>query len=435
MTATPPVVESPDPASDDGEKRTEPDINDAGGTHTPSRSRDRSVWSASIVALLLALLAGVVAALAGEPRAAVDDSERVAASDERGSAGLTGPAPAPEPAHTGLLMHRGVFGVVDVVALIGVEEGGANATAVLIPPGTLVEVPSLGTYQVAMLPNLGDEQLMRTAIENALGVHLDSIAVVTDETLAAAMAPAATIEIDLHRPIRVDDERGSLSLPAGQQELSAAEAMRLITADPGQGAFDRLVVGQAVLDGWRDALAEPGVAASTLDVVPELAPLAAAARSQMRFEALPVAQLSAAPDEELFSIERDEVRQTMADEFGWALFGSDGVRPRVELLNGTGAAGVTRTVANAVVPAGGEVTLTGNVPGFGVETTQVVYYRDEARDDAERMIESLGLGTLAVADVPLGVIDLTIVIGADYPGAEPPVDGGDPAAESAQPEG
>ena len=71
-------------------------------------------------------------------------------------------------------MHRGAFGVVDVVALVGVDEGGSEATTVLVPPGTLVEVPSLGTYQIAMLPSLGDEELVRTAIQNAFGVLLAS---------------------------------------------------------------------------------------------------------------------------------------------------------------------------------------------------------------------------------------------------------------------
>ena len=66
-----------------------------------------------------------------------------------------------------------------------------------------------------------------------------------------------------------------------------------------------------------------------------------------------------------------------------------------------------------IVSAGGQVTLTGNVTNFGVAETQVVYYRDVDRADAQRLLDALGCGALRKAERELQVVDVTIVAGAD----------------------
>jgi hypothetical protein len=90
----------------------------------------------------------------------------------------------------------------------------------------------------------------------------------------------------------------------------------------------------------------------------------------------------------------------------------------VELLNGTGEVGITQQVARKIVPAGGEVRLTGNVPGFGVKETRVVYYRDESRSAAEQMLRALGVGKIARGEQQVDVVDVTVVVGADWTGAK-----------------
>jgi hypothetical protein len=83
-------------------------------------------------------------------------------------------------------------------------------------------------------------------------------------------------------------------------------------------------------------------------------------------------------------------------------------------LNGTGAIALTQAVAERIVPAGGEITLTGNVPGFGVRHTSVVYYRKSDLPAARRVAAALGVGSVAEGNVPLDVVDLTVVVGADF---------------------
>jgi len=120
---------------------------------------------------------------------------------------------------------------------------------------------------------------------------------------------------------------------------------------------------------------------------------------------------------ESFTIRRDEARSLLEHAMRWTLLG-DEPRPRAEILNGTGEVGVTQEVAAVVVHEGVEVTLTGNLPGFGAATTQVVYYRNEDAALARDLVSSIGVGSVAQAPRPVDVIDVTIVVGADLSHAQ-----------------
>jgi hypothetical protein len=72
-------------------------------------------------------------------------------------------------------------------------------------------------------------------------------------------------------------------------------------------------------------------------------------------------------------------------------------------------------VSDRVVPAGYEVLLTNNIPGFGVHKTQVVYYSDSGRAAAQRVLQALHCGKLAQARQPSGTVDVTVVVGSDCP--------------------
>ena len=104
----------------------------------------------------------------------------------------------------------------------------------------------------------------------------------------------------------------------------------------------------------------------------------------------------------------------MASRFGNARLGVHGARKRVELLNGVGTAGLVQAAAYRIVPAGGEVRLSGNTARFGQATTRVVYYRDGDRKSAEHFLRILGVGQIAKGPTPLSVVDITIVLGRDF---------------------
>jgi hypothetical protein len=369
------------------------------------RRRERRDRSAQIAVLVFALFVGLVAGIAGSPRGATaNDGDRTPTTTRAARARVL-------PARTMLFGHIGLDRRLDLLVAFGWERGARRGTALLIPSTLMVEVPSLGPQAVADVPNLASQRLLEVVVENALGVSFDGMVLVADAKLAAVLAPAGTMTIDLPAPARVDDSAGTLTLPPGRHDIEPAQAMRLL-AGRATDQLSHLVTVGAVLDGWRAALADRAVADATLQVDQRFLPLAIARNAEVRNSTLPVERLSSG-GEERFRLRPGDAAAAVERLFPWALI-SDGPRPRVEVLNGVGGVGVTQSVAALVVPAGGEVTLTGNVPGFGVEATRVVYYRKDAAAAAKRLAEALGAGAVARATNAIDVVDVTIIVGKDF---------------------
>jgi hypothetical protein len=160
-------------------------------------------------------------------------------------------------------------------------------------------------------------------------------------------------------------------------------------------------------------LRNPAVARATLKAQPGLAPLVAAAKiSDRRTDTLPVESV-ATGGAERFEPRGADLKRYAKAAFPGAQLAVGGSRPRVEILNGTGAVGLAQTIAARIVPAGGQVTLTGNVPNFGLANTQVVYYAGADRVAAQRMLRALGCGVLKQSKKQFEVVDVTILAGAD----------------------
>lgn len=372
--------------------------------------------------MLLAVVAGTIAGVTASPR--TSDVAGAASQGEGSPTDRPEPrddepvAEEPVPPRTLLTAYTGADGRVDLLWLTAVAEGGDDAAVVLVPTLTLVEVPSLGVQTLADVVRMASPGALQTTVENSLGVGFDDVVLLDDAAVTALLRPAAKLPVELRRPVRVDDEAGTVALNPGSQEIDAASAMRLLTARGGDGELDRLVTVQAVLEGWRVALRDAAVREATLEVAPDFAAFVASAGAAVRYDTLPVTVISTAA-EERFALRDDDVAKLTERVMPWARYGDGGPRPRIEILNGTGGIGVTQSVTARILPTGAEVTLTGNVPGFGVQETKVVYYRDGGQAVAHRLVEALGAGQVARAARPIGVVDVTIIVGADLPIIEP----------------
>ena len=364
------------------------------------RAQRRSFWLVVMptVAVLLGLSVGLGAAI----RANTDDGAG-------GSSSANGVARARSP-QTLLLGHRGADGRIDLLILVG---SSPKATSILLlPVATQVEVPSLGPQALADLPNDGDPALLGTTVENLLGVKVTRTLVVDDAGLNAALAVAAPVPVDLHRVVQFDGSPDQV-VAAGTQRTSVGEAARLLVSRQTGSELDRLVTVQDVFDGWLRRLRIASVARATVRAQPSLAALVAAAKAgDRRTDTLPVQSVTTGGGER-FEPRTADVRRYAAEAFPYALLAAGGSRPRVEILNGTGGVGLAQTIAARIVPAGGQVTLTGNVQNFGLTNTQIVYYRNADRAAAQRLLRALGCGVLKKADTALGVVDVTILAGAD----------------------
>jgi hypothetical protein len=309
-----------------------------------------------------------------------------------------------------LFGHRGGDGRVDLLVLAGAD--GRTASVLLLPTATQVEVPSLGPQALSDIPNDGDTSALATTVENLLGVRVVRTVMLDDTQLNAVLDAAQPIPIELARPVQFDDAESGL-VAAGAHEVSGEDAARLLVSTQDNSELDRLVTVQGVLDGWLTRLRDRAAARRVLAAEPGLQPLLTVARAgEHRTDTLPVEQV-ATGGEERFEPRVDDLARYVSVAFDSMLLGRGVGRPRVEILNGTGAVGLAQTIASRVVPAGGQVTLSGNAPDFTNQETQVIYYRDGDRREARRLLAALGCGSLRKAQRPVGIVDVTILAGAD----------------------
>lgn len=326
----------------------------------------------------------------------------------------TGTVAAPvHGAPTLLLAHRAADGHVDLAAVIGVQRGGHDASVLLVPTLTSLEVPSFDLQLVADLLNVGSPSLLQTTISNVLGVRIDHTLVLDDAQLADAMTPAGSLVVDLRDPVTLTGVSEPRTIGTGTQTFTPPDAALLLTDHGSAGELEHLVTVQAILEGWTHALRTPSVAAATTARDPALSTLVAAANASTDYATLPVDGVSAGTGER-YQVRPDAIGPAVKGAFPDQLLGIGGERPRVEILNGTGVVGLVQQVAAAVVPAGANVVQTDNYPGFGQTVTRVVYYRDSQRAAATRLLRALGTGKLAREQKDVQVFDVTVIVGSDF---------------------
>lgn len=373
-------------------------------TSRAARRRRRSRWNQGLV-VLVAAVAGLVAAAAGSPRGGGGDAAPVEAGDGTGAA-----EPVPNVAALGHLDADGALDMLVILGFVGEQAGNA----VLVPPSTFVDVPSLGTQRIGDVVRFGSDQLLEIALENSFGVAIDELVLLDDAQLASAFAVLPRLTVDLAGAVRVDDEAGTIGLPRGKHEIDTSAAVRMLVGTEAAGELAHQVTVRALLEAWRVALGDERAASATVATEPRLRGFVERAGLELRYDTLPVEAVSVGGGETRFSLRRDDAARLLRAAFSESLLNGGEPRPRVEIRNGTGTVGLTPLVAALVVPVGAEVTLTGNVPGFGVVETQVVYYDAEDRAPATRLAEVLGVPEVRRARERVSVVDVTIVVGEDF---------------------
>ncbi len=359
-----------------------------------------------LLAAAVALVIGAIAALVTSP---------LHASHAPVHRPATVAAPTAARPHTLLLVHYGRDGRIDLAALVGVDANARNGSFVFIPAPTVAEVPALELQPIGSLLRVGDHTLLLDVIENATGVRIDRSVVFEDNALARTFAAAPPLTITFPHPLRVADASGTLSYPAGRVTgVLPSDAVRLLEDRESGGTLLHLATVQAVMEGYFDALRSSPAAAARARAVRGAAPFVALTSvQQMHYDVIPV-DSSDATGGERFDIRDADLAQMVAADFPFARLGGDGPRPRIELLNGVGTAGLTQRVARIVIPHGGYVSLTNNVEGFGQRVTRVLYYQPSDYATARRFAKVLGVTSVVFGSPPVDSVDITVVIGSDF---------------------
>ena len=327
------------------------------------------------------------------------------------------------------------------VTLLSAAGPDSQAVVVFLPTGLLVDVPGVGFDRLAQAQRYGGTDLVRRSVAEALGIEVTHVAGLLDDALPELLGAAGPLTIDVGSEVLIG--AGQVAFEAGEQELDGNRLAQYWTFDaPDEPALADFPRQQEVLESLFLRLAEDpaqmdrllGVGQPLLDTdatEDDLRALVASLVSaleedRLAFRLLPVEPVgpTAAGGEGSYNLSA-----TAAEEIGALLaLGPpvDDGQTRVQVLDGVGEPGVTQAVDQALGDGDFRIVQTDNAPSE-VDRTEIIVYddSDESRARAEAVREALGTGTITTSSRPQSVIDVTVVVGADFPVAsttttEPP---------------
>ncbi|MDQ1402678.1 MAG: hypothetical protein QOG03_994 [Actinomycetota bacterium] len=296
---------------------------------------------------------------------------------------------------------------------------GSGGAVVLVPPGTMTEVGSLGLQPLTQaMADGGIDRLVATT-ENLLGVRVGSGLPADGAALANLVEPASPLTVDVPSRVEEVDPSGAVNLlyPQGPNQLAAADVAPFLSAHGRGTDLLRLARHDAFWRAWLGRL--KGHPERLPAGPPELRKaLAAIAAGPVQVRLLPVQSVGTAGVDgdgpaELYQPQPDDIAKLVRSTFPPSDIPS-ATRPRVRILNGTGQLEVANRVSSKLVPDGIQVVLTGNAESFSYSHTQIVYYRDSKRAMAEQVQRALGVGVLVRNRNATDVVDVTVIVGKDF---------------------
>ena len=377
------------------------------------------VVAAGIAVLLLAREGGRAVL---DKRVEPVQQEIVLQPDEPGYLELVGVTPTLLAVHT----HNGELTGVSFVARTGVDAGGG----VVLLPADLLVAPGVGLAREGDLISdvyaSGGLDAVEQVAEALFGIGFDAVVEMTTDLLAHSVGPAAPLPYLL-----VDDlsEAGAdgvqrAAYEAGAHELSAADAAAVYSLrNPDEADVNRV---QRQLAMWESWLGVIGRVADPAAVAPPssspLSPFMPVLGSGTTVVEVPPLQSlvddpAGPPRYALGDEGRSWLRDRALELVPWPRQPESFLRPRVQLLDGTGDPAIRDALVDDVVAAGGVVTVIGNAAEFGVETTHFAYHREELVNDPFTNSIAIVLG-VDMALIELGedtpdVVDITVTVGQD----------------------
>ncbi len=300
------------------------------------------------------------------------------------------------------------------------NEGGGNI--VFFPIGTVLPVPLRQPVEEAALNVIYAESGasgLEQRIETMLGAGIGEFIEVPRNQWANLVAPVAPLTVQNPTAAETTNDAGNpVAFPAGEIQLSAEQVGLYLQADsPDEADPVRIARHEAFWEAWTAALDEAGEGSvpgeGETGVGGAVRGLIGGPRNMSTIPATPV------PVPNLPIVESDVFRPdslAIVSRVPSLIPFPTGVgRLRTRLV--MGVEGQTERIpdtAHTLVQAGAEIGVVANADEFGVDQTQVVFFREEQREKAQRLVDALGVGELVKDSSPGDTFDVVVVLGQDY---------------------
>ena len=315
-----------------------------------------------------------------------------------------------------VLFHDSGEGLEAVTVLTLPDPAGSGGGVILVPSRTVVDLPIFGEGPVEIAYDLGDPRVGAEGVGLLLGAAMSERVVVDDARWADLVEPVAPITLENPNELEID---GEVRFPLGRISLAAEDVGPYLSATvEGESDLARLFRHQLFWEAWLSAVRADG----SLGAVPGEVEsgigrfVRTIAAGDAIVETLPVdpAVEGAHGDEPAFLPDGPAIAGLVRTLVPFPVAPAPGLRARVRVLNGTSDIGEASSVAADLTPAGVQIVLVGNATSLDIEETTVSYSGDEYRDDAEQIVEILGVGEVVEDDRPSDAVDITVTLGADH---------------------
>lgn len=325
---------------------------------------------------------------------------------------------------------------VSRLQLFSLDAETERGAVVLVPTTMVADVPGYGLLPLGDAGAFGGVPLLELTIENQLGVAVDATVRLTEQDWAALLARTGGFEVDIAQSIS-EAGTGDTSVrrfEPGPQFLDGPRLAELLTIrQRGEDELTSFARVRQVLEGLLrvageegalDAVFEDGAPMLTtteLDVVERvlrgMAGPDVAERIVLR--TLPVTVMGSG-EGVFYRLDEERAGDFVSDVLGGTEVVADAVSDglQLEILNGNGRVGIGADVAAQLVPLGHTVAITRNADTFDHTTTRVLIYSDddEVVTAAQEIVDTLGVGRIEISDVSSSIVDITVLVGADFRG-------------------
>lgn len=378
-----------------------------------------------------------------------------AARDSRGGEFVTLDVGPDEPGFQALVTPTPVLLVEELAsdgdpigyALVSITNGSNGGGAVVLLPTLLrVEVDGVGVTTLADLRARSGQDAVVAAVEDLFDLRIPNVESVGPAEWTTLVGPAAPIELDNTDDLVVTDEDGASETIFAAEDISLAAdevGVYLELGVEGETELAGLVRKQLFWRAWiervtalggADAVGRPaGDPAAPADPEGEASGAGAAeadaslslgdavgllAGGVARVSVMPVDGVQPldsvdASDEE-YEPQDEHVAALIADVVPFPSGATADDRVRVRLLDGSGSADRALAASLDLVPAGAEITIFGNAESFDFASSEVWYHRAELEERAAELAGAIVAEEVVFVEMSDTLVDVTVVIGADY---------------------
>lgn len=320
--------------------------------------------------------------------------------------------------------------------VILLADNGDGGTVVITPSTTIAEIPGHGPLQIGLAYGFGQGPLLELTLDNLLGIDTDTTIGVSRQGWSIFFGRFGGLDLEVPVALTGTSASGQrqVRFESGAQFLDGERVAEYLTFEQsGETELQRIPRVQLVLQTLLDEITEdptrldavfadgaPMLDTTEPGLLREMLVALAADRAANTLDVrpLPVTSIGSG-DQGSYRLDDLRAEDLVASRLAGSVPDVDDVAGRrLQILNGNGEPGIGQAITARLQPGGFRVVLTRNADRFDYATTRIVVYDDSpeqlalARDVRQR----LGVGQVELSETPQGVVDITVVVGADFTG-------------------